>query len=283
LEVVVAPGHEFIVPGYFGEPYIRIDAAGTVWVNEDSPAYYINDDRYGTTSAPEAADGKGEPRWVRVGDGGRYAWHDHRIHWMSYSRPPTVSGEDRQVVFPWSVPVVVDGVDTRVTGELAWVPSLSPVAPLLAGLIGLLPLVFDRRHRTMVTTFFVLGAGALAAVVSVAEANGTPPSARGFPTLIILPLLAIAAGLWALSGRVPEAFPPSLLLVTAGLGLSAWALATAEVLWLPILPSALPAPFGRFAVAFIFFVGLSAVIVAIMQSDLARRLPKRTTPAKVAD
>ena len=56
MQIAVAPGHTALVPGYFDEPYIRIDADGTVWVNHDSPAYYINQDRFGDVSAPADAD-----------------------------------------------------------------------------------------------------------------------------------------------------------------------------------------------------------------------------------
>ncbi len=280
LEVIVVPGHEFVVPGYFGEPYIRIDADGTVWVNEDSPAHYINDDRYGTTTAPEEADGRGAPRWVRVGEGGRYAWHDHRIHWMSYDRPPTVSGESRQVVFPWSLPVVVDGTETRITGELAWIPSRSVVAPLLAGMIALLPLVAAARYRSSAIALLIVGAAALAAVVAVAQANGTPAPARGFPVMMVLPLVALIAGLWAIAGRTPGSLSPTLLTLTAGLALAAWALATAEVLWLPILPSALPRQLERFAVAFVFWAGVGAVVAAAAES--APGLRRTKTPSSSA-
>lgn len=38
MEVEVAEGHSVLVPGYFKEPYLRIDVDGSVWLNLDSPA-----------------------------------------------------------------------------------------------------------------------------------------------------------------------------------------------------------------------------------------------------
>ncbi len=47
LEVSVDEGHEVLVPGYQGEPYLRFRADGTVERNRNSPATYLNDSRQG--------------------------------------------------------------------------------------------------------------------------------------------------------------------------------------------------------------------------------------------
>ncbi|OWY59557.1 hypothetical protein B7486_73940, partial [cyanobacterium TDX16] len=91
LELQVDPGVEVDVPGYEGEPYLRVLADGTVEENELSPSAFQNRDRYGT-EIPAQADAEAEPRWVEVASGGEYAWHDHRIHWMSPDAPPRVQG-----------------------------------------------------------------------------------------------------------------------------------------------------------------------------------------------
>ena len=78
------------ISGYKGEPYARVQADGTVEVNTDSPAYYLNEDRFGQTKAPASADGKGAPQWKVLSKTGRFEWHDHRMHWMSQQPPSQV-------------------------------------------------------------------------------------------------------------------------------------------------------------------------------------------------
>ena len=39
--------------GYDDKPYARVLADRTVQVNTNSPAYYLNDDRFGNATAPK--------------------------------------------------------------------------------------------------------------------------------------------------------------------------------------------------------------------------------------
>ena len=52
----------------------------------ESPAYYLNDDRFGDVKVPTGADGKGAPQWKEIDKTGRFEWHDHRMHWMAKPR-----------------------------------------------------------------------------------------------------------------------------------------------------------------------------------------------------
>jgi hypothetical protein len=150
-------GKTVIVEGYSGEPYARIDADGTVLVNTDSQAYYINQDRDGTTSAPPDADSKGEPRWKELSRTGRFEWHDHRMHWMSKEEPETVKDKDaRTKVFDWKVPLTVDGRRGAIAGTLFWTPTPSsdvPLVPIIAfiavGLALSIAVFVIRRRRTI--------------------------------------------------------------------------------------------------------------------------------------
>jgi hypothetical protein len=125
-------GKDVVIEGYRGEPYARVLADGTVEVNTNSQAYYLNDDRYGDVKVP-AGLGK-EPKWKRLSKTGRFEWHDHRMHWMSQSRPPQVKDENAEThIFDWKVPLTVGGAQGQIAGTLDWVPL--PGGGLPTGLI----------------------------------------------------------------------------------------------------------------------------------------------------
>jgi hypothetical protein len=148
-------GRTVVIEGYEGEPYARIEPDGTVMVNTNSKAYYINEERDGKVAVPEGVDSKGEPRWEEVGRNGRFEWHDHRMHWMSESDPEEVKDKDvRTKVFDWSVPIRVDGQNGAIAGTLFWtpLPSSGPPLPLIIAFAALvIPLaiavVVVRRRR----------------------------------------------------------------------------------------------------------------------------------------
>jgi hypothetical protein len=147
-------GKDVVVEGYEEEPYARIDADGTVAVNTNSKAYYINEERDGQVPVPQGVDSEGAPQWKQVSETGRFEWHDHRMHWMSKGDPEQV--EDKSVrtkVFDWKVPVEVDGKRGDITGTLFWTPAPGGSVPwaLIAGLtlaaIALLAGLTVLRHR----------------------------------------------------------------------------------------------------------------------------------------
>ena len=270
LQVTVSPGHEVLIPGYFDEPYVRIDADGSVWLNEDSPASYINLDRYGNADISEGVDGQDEPRWRLVGRDGRYAWHDHRTHWMSPDPPPVVSGGERQLVFPWELPVVVDGRETIIAGELIWVPSVSPIPGLLAGVIALLPLLAWKPGRSNVPALVAGSAALLAALIILAETFATPADARGFPVRIVYAGVALAAAVFALIRSRSRPAMASRATLFAALTLLVWAVAAIELLWLPILPSALSEGMVRGGVGLVLWATLGVIAVSV--ADEVRRV-----------
>jgi len=147
-------GKDVIVEGYEDEPYARIAADGTVSVNTNSKAYYINEERDGQVPVPDGVDSKGEPRWKVVSRTGRFEWHDHRMHWMSKGDPEQVKDKSvRTKVFDWKVPVEVDGKPSDITGTLFWTPTPGGSVPwvLIVGLtlaaIAVLGAVAVLRHR----------------------------------------------------------------------------------------------------------------------------------------
>ena len=147
-------GHEVIIEGYSEEPYARIEPDGTVFVNTDSEAYYINEERDGQVDVPPGVDSKGEPRWKEISRSGRFEWHDHRMHWMSKADPEMVKAKSgRTKVFDWKVPLQVDGRSGAIAGTLFWTPTPSSGPPLGAILafaalaIALCVVVIVVRHR----------------------------------------------------------------------------------------------------------------------------------------
>lgn len=138
LQVVNRSGRELVVPGYSGEPYLRVGPDG-VWENRNSPAAYLNADRFAQTQVPQSADAEAKPVWVRVSDGPAYAWHDHRIHWMSPALPPQVvaSRGAETLVNDWAVPFALGDRAFVVRGNLRWIPP-PPWWPWLLGALTLL-------------------------------------------------------------------------------------------------------------------------------------------------
>ena len=110
-------GEDVLILGYDDEPYARVLADGTVEVNTDSEAYYLNDDRFGDVEIPPGVDGKGAPQWKELSRTGRFEWHDHRFHWMAQGTPPQVKDESvRTKVLDWSVPIEVGGQRGAIAG-----------------------------------------------------------------------------------------------------------------------------------------------------------------------
>jgi len=131
---------DIVVDGYKGEPYARVKADGTVQVNTDSPAYYLNNDRFGQVTVPAGVDGKGAPQWKELSKTGRFEWHDHRMHWMSQQPPANLRGvKDKRKIFDWSVPLKVGSSAGAIKGTLFWTPRVQSGPPVAA--IGILAAV----------------------------------------------------------------------------------------------------------------------------------------------
>lgn len=267
LMVAVAPGHVLDIPGYFGEPYLRIDADGLVWRNSHSPARYINTSRYGTV-IPDEADATAEPEWQQVGDGGRYAWHDHRTHWMSKDLPPTISGDRAQLIFPWEFEVVFDGEPVLVHGELVWFPSENPFGPLLIGLIGLVPLAFWRRGHTTLIAIHLAAMGCVALFVATIQFAATPVD-RTFPSVLVVPALAIP---FAVASIALKAWPirSGAARLLSAIALAIWGVSSLDVLTAPVLPSALPTSVERSLVAMVLVSAAVLTVITIVDTVVPR-------------
>jgi hypothetical protein len=164
VELVNRGPEEVLVLGYEDEPYLRVGPEG-VFENRNSPATYVNADRYADVAVPPRADAAAEPDWVRVADGPARAWHDHRVHWMAPSPPQVVVESHGDVaIFEWAVPFVRDGERHLLLGELHWVEP-GPWWPwLLAAVVLTAPLAvgFRRPDRGLRTLLRPAAAGVAA-------------------------------------------------------------------------------------------------------------------------
>ena len=154
LQLINNTGRDVEVRGYDREPYVRLLSDGTVEVNKRSPAYYLNEDRFGNAVVPAQAKNGAAPQWAVVDKSGRYEWHDHRIHYMAKSVPKQVTDKSKRTkVFDWRVPIEVGGKPARIRGDLYWVPKAGglPRGALLAlaaiVCAGIFLAEFSRRRR----------------------------------------------------------------------------------------------------------------------------------------
>jgi hypothetical protein len=153
LELISRSDRVIVVKGYDGEPYLRFDPSGTVEVNLNSPAHYLNQDRFADVEIPERADSEAAPDWRQVDDTGVYSWHDHRSHYMGEGVPPQVVDEAEQAqIFDYRIPLTIDGQPALALGSLTWVGSDDsfPVMPFIGlALIAAsgTAFIFVRRNR----------------------------------------------------------------------------------------------------------------------------------------
>lgn len=269
LEVRPGAGHEVIVHGYayddeVVDAYLRFSSDGTVEANRRSPARWMNQDRYAAVELPDSVDPAAPPDWEVVATDGRFAWHDHRIHWMSSALPPTVDPGGGVQVVPaladWRIPIEVDGIAFELTGTLTWEPSPSPL-PWAALALVLTAAVFALAARMARGPWWaILGAAVAALVVGAAATVGVPPGVGVTLPGVLLPLvsLVMVAAFRPRAGRERHA-----LVAAAGLPLAAWALLQAGALTRPIVPSAMPVVAIRAVVVLAVASCLGAVAVAV--------------------
>ena len=193
LEVTAAVGHEVVVAGYGGEPYLRIQPDGSVQVNGHSAAVSLNRSRAGAPvalSAPAPTD----VDWQPFGSGGTVTWHDHRIH--------AGDGVDLSAPIDWTIPITVDGSAGFITGRLERQAAPSPL-PALAGALVLTALIYaaGRRHPVGTSIAALAVAAVVAAGTGFVEWHSLPATTARNAGLFLLPLAAAAGAAVALVTR----------------------------------------------------------------------------------
>jgi hypothetical protein len=134
------------------KPYAQLLADGTVQVNTNSEADYLNEDRLGESAVPQGL--ASEPKWKQLSRSSRFEWHDHRAHWMGKSDPPNLKDKGvKTKIDDWTVPIAVAGDKGTIAGTLTWVPldegglPLGAIFAFAALLIVLSLAVFVVRRR----------------------------------------------------------------------------------------------------------------------------------------
>lgn len=265
VELTVAPGTEALVNGYRAEPYLWFRPDGVVLENRSAPTTYLNEERYGNDIPPEFADADLEPDWVEVASNGRFAWHDHRAHWMQPIRPAGKSPGDR--IVEAVIPVVVDGQEVLVTVSSTWLaePSNAPLAAgAAAALVATAAAALMARRRSQWTVCIV-------PLVTVAVAVGvlqyrSLPSETG-PRLVwwALPVLAAVATVISAVMWRRDRFVATAAALLAGIQLAIWGWIKRDGFTAAIIPSDAPGWLDRLATAAALLGGLGVTVVALWE------------------
>lgn len=275
LLLEVEPGHTVNVPGYEGldgEEYLRFLPDGRVQENQSSVAYVINQSLQGTDDPPASG---AEPRWVTVATDGRWAWHDHRIHNMVDQVPPAARTD---AGLTWDVPIEVDGVPVTVSGRYRLLDAPSPLPWLALALVVAGGAVLAARRLSPLTAggLVVLLAGTAGIVAGVAQRAASPPGAPTSPLVVILPAIALVAGIIAVMQRTRILRAVAALAGAAAIG--GWALVRVAVLWRAVLPTDLTFGLDRAATAVALGAAVGAAVVVVRSGALAPPPPEGTQP-----
>lgn len=260
------------VSGYQGEEFLRYEADGDVFENRASATYAASKSRY-DGSLPEGFDTDAPADWRRVSTDGTYAWHDHRIHWMTDVRPPGKRPGD--VVLRSQLPMVVDGVPVEITVESVWMPSASTVPGWLGASVGLAAAVLvglGRRWRW--AGLALVDVAVLAAVVGWWQYDSFPSSTGPRPIWFALPLVAALAAIAAVAVR--SALTRHALTAVAAVNLLWWGYDRRDGFSSAILPTNAPGWLDRFASGVALGCGpvlavfaLAALVVAVVRPTSA--------------
>ncbi len=258
-------GHDVVVKGYAGEPYLRFRRDGTVERNSRSTATYLNRSRSGKLDLPPQADNGDAPAWQKVAGDGSYAWHDHRIHWMGQGRPQGVT--PGHTVQDWTVKMDVDGRPAAVEGKLVLEAGINPLPWIVLGSVAAGAVVLlARRRPLLVAGLAVLVAAVGTLMVGTAQFRVAPAGAGINPLLVAVPAGALGA---AAVGLVLRERVTGVVLTLAGAAaVIGWVLLRVSVLWKPVLPTDLPDGVDRAITALALGLALAGAAVIVWSGSL---------------
>jgi len=176
VEMHVATGTTVEVLGVENEPYVKIDAEGAMFANENSPTWLMSNAEMGAMPNPTPASA---PSWKWIQSGGGLQFYDHRIHFMDTKIDPALANGGK--VFDFKLPMIIDGAKLDVMGSLMFDPTIDPAAA--AKMLGGTPEATTMGVETQDSTP-MLGAP------MTATENGGSGSGAGIAVIAVLALAA---------------------------------------------------------------------------------------------
>jgi len=264
VRITAQPGHDVVVLGYQGEPYLRIAADGTASVNAHSPARALNRTRNGDSDADPTSI-TAEPEWITIAGTGEVIWHDHRVHSMA----AVDDGHD------WTISLIVDGQPVEIRGVLE-VRSPPPVLlwVLIIAMLSGAVIAIGRRNPATTALLCAAIAAVISLLLAVMVTIATPVQLGRdlFPVLLTLGAWIACIGGAFLRGR------SRIILTIASAALSAGFLAT----MLKNLSSAVPMPvFGPPVVNRVALsIALSSMLASIVLAVIASGRPPTQPPLR---
>ena len=251
--------------GYAGEPYLRFVADGpgssprTAWsaaTYENEPALRPSPRRRGSSIS------KAAPEWVTVGDGGVWAWHDHRSHWMDDE--PLIGLDAGESLPSQNVPLVVDGerIDVEVRTTLQPLPSSWPA--IFGVLIGLQVVLLGALAGPATATLSSLLLAAAATVVGVVQFRSLPSETGPLLSWWLLPTIALVCTIFTILTYGRWALLQSALALLTGAQLVLWAFTRRTTLTKAVLPTDLPYWFDRLVTGASLTGGAVLVVVSLL-------------------
>lgn len=277
LEATVEPDHELIVLGYRPdeEPYLRIAADGTVEQNRKSFATYYNQDRYGTDDIPDHVDTTAPPEWEQIGDGGTWAWHDHRAHWMG--EQPLIGLDPGDSLPSERIPMILDGEPVTVEVVTTYQPAPSAVPSLIGALIGLQIGIVGVWLGRASTVFAAIVLAVMALVAGLAQFWSLPASTGPLVVWWLMPAIALAAALAVIAIYGRSVWIETGLVAIAALQLGIWAWHRRDHMTAAFVPTELSMVADR-AITAAVLVGAAVVLVGGLW-QLWRLIDQQPSPA----
>ncbi len=274
----VPAGETAIVRDYRGAPYLRFDRTG-VQVNHNSAMYYLNQTPVAETP-PTNLTASTPPDWASAGGSHEYNWHDGRLHALAaIALAPGTS-----YVGTWSIPVIIDGRPTAISGGLwhANRPTIVWFWPIFALFACVIAATRLRRPSLDVQLARALGLTGLVAlgVAGVGrELRGHPDVS---PTQYVELGIILAFVIWALYRLLFQRhgyftyFIISLAMLWEGLSLIA-------ILRDGFVLIDLPAFVARTATMLCLACGAAILVPTIRLADLPERTTARRRPTATHD